>query len=302
MKAVVLHEYGPPSKLKYEDFPDPKPGPGEVLVAVRATSLNPIDWKMRSGAAKEHFPVTFPAILGRDVAGVVRELGEGVKDFAIGDRVFALAWGTYAELCVVKAELLAKIPDGLEMTIAATVPLVSITGDQLIRDATAVQPGQTILLTGAVGSVGRCALFAAKEIGAEVIAGVRKSQIVEAKSLGAIEAIDLSDDAAIARLGTVDGVADTVGGDVAAKLLGKVKPGGNYGSVLGPPKDAALHPTINIKPMVAQPNPATYVHYGEAIRDNKLTIPIDRIMPLSDAAAAQAAAEKGGIGKIVLTP
>ena len=72
--------------------------------------------------------------------------------------------------------------------------------------------------------------------------------------------------------------------------------------MLGPPKDAALHPTINIKPMVAQPNPATYVHYGEAIRDNKLTIPIDRIMPLSDAAAAQAAAEKGGIGKIVLTP
>ena len=66
MRAAVLHEYGPPSKLKYEDFPDPKPGPGEVLVAVRATSMNPIDWKMRSGAAKAMFPVTFPAILGRD--------------------------------------------------------------------------------------------------------------------------------------------------------------------------------------------------------------------------------------------
>ena len=103
MKAVVLHEYGPPSKLKYEDFPDPKPGPGEVLIAVRAASINPIDWKMRSGVAKDHFPVTFPGILGRDVAGLVRELGEGVKDFAVGDRVFALAWATYAELCVVKA-------------------------------------------------------------------------------------------------------------------------------------------------------------------------------------------------------
>lgn len=302
MKAVVLHEYGPPSKLKYEDFPDPKPGPGEVLVAVRAASLNPIDWKMRAGAAKERFPVTFPAILGRDVAGIVRELGEGVKDFAIGDRVFGVAFGTYAELCVVKAAELAKVPDGLDMTIAAAVPLASITGDQLIRNATAVQQGQTIVLTGAVGSVGRCALFAASEIGAEVITGVRKNQIVEAKSLGAIEAIDLSDDAAIAKLGTVDGVADTVGGDIAPKLLAKVKPGGNYGSTVGPPKDAALHPTVNIKPLMAQPNPATYVHYGEAIRDNKLVIPIDRIMPLSDAAAAQAAAEKGGIGKIVLTP
>jgi NADPH:quinone reductase-like Zn-dependent oxidoreductase len=302
MKAVVLHEYGPPSKLKYEDFPDPKPGPGEVLITVRALSINPIDLKMRSGAAKERFPVTFPGILGRDVAGIVRELGEGVKDFAVGDRVFALADATYAELCVIKASDLAKIPEGVDMTTAAVVPLVSVTGDQLIREATAVQPGQTIVLTGAVGNVGRCALLAAQEIGANVIAGVRKSQIVEAKSLGATEAIDLSDDAAIARLGTVDGVADTVGGDVAPKLLAKVKPGGNYGSVLGPPKDAALHPTVNIKPMTSHRDPATYVHYAEAIRDGKLTIPIDRVMPLSEAAAAQAAAEKGGIGKIVLTP
>jgi NADPH:quinone reductase-like Zn-dependent oxidoreductase len=302
MKAVVLHEYGPPSKLKYEDFPDPKPGPGEVLITVRALSINPIDLKMRSGAAKERFPVTFPGILGRDVAGIVRELGEGVKDFAVGDRVFALADATYAELCVIKASDLAKIPEGVDMTTAAVVPLVSVTGDQLIREATAVQPGETIFLTGAVGNVGRCALLAAQEIGANVIAGVRKSQIVEAKSLGATEAIDLSDDAAIARLGTVDGVADTVGGDVAPKLLAKVKPGGNYGSVLGPPKDAALHPTVNIKPMTSHRDPATYVHYAEAIRDGKLTIPIDRVMPLSEAAAAQAAAEKGGIGKIVLTP
>jgi NADPH:quinone reductase-like Zn-dependent oxidoreductase len=302
MKAVVLHEYGPPSKLKYEDFPDPKPGPGEVLVSVRAASLNPVDLKMRSGAAKDHFPVTFPGVIGRDVAGVVRELGEGVNNVAIGDRVFALAWATYAELCVVKAADLAKIPDHLDMTTAAAVPLVSCTGDQLIRNATAVQAGQTILLTGAVGSVGRCALFAAEEIGAKVIAGVRKKQIDEARALGAVDAIDLSDDSAIARLGTLDAVADTVGGDTAPKLLGKVKPGGNYGSVLGPPKDAALHPTVNIKPMTAQPNPATYVHYAEAIRDGKLQLPIDRIMPLADAAAAHAAAEKGGLGKIVLTP
>jgi NADPH:quinone reductase-like Zn-dependent oxidoreductase len=302
MKAAVLHEYGPPSKLKYEDFPDPRPGPGEVLVAVRAASVNPVDWKMRSGAAKDHFPVTFPAILGRDVAGVVRELGEGVKDFAVGDRVFALAWAAYAELCVVKADILAKIPDGLDMTAASAVPLVSCTGDQLIRNATAVQSGQTIVLTGAAGSVGRCALFCARELGAKVIAGVRKSQIAEAKSLGAIEAIDIDDDAAIAKLGTVDGVADTVGGNIASKLLGKVKPGGNYGSLVGPPKDAALHPTVNVKPMTAQPNPAAYIHYAEAIRDGKLALPVDCVMPLKDAAEAHAAGEKGGIGKIVLTP
>lgn len=302
MKAVVLHEYGPPSKLKYEDFPDPKPGPGEVLVSVKAISVNPIDWKMRSGAAKERFPVTFPGILGRDVAGLVREVGEGVTEFAAGDRVFALTRATYAELCVVKASELAKIPEGLDMTAASAVPLVSLTGDQLIRRATEVQRGQTILLTGAVGSVGRCALFAALEIGANVIAGVRKKQIDEAKSLGACEAIDIDDDAAIAKLGTVDGVADTVGGNIAPKLLAKVKPGGNYGSVLGPPKDAALHPTVNIKPMTAQPDPPTVVHYGEAVRDGKLKIPVEHVMPLREAAQAHTLAEKGGAGKIVLTP
>ena len=301
MKAAVLHEYGGPSKLKYEDFPDPQPGAGEVLVSVKAASLNPVDWKMRSGAAKERFPVNFPGILGRDVAGLVRSVGEGVEDFKEGDRVFALAHSTYAELCVVKASDLAKIPEGLEMTTAAAVPLVSLTGDQLIRRAANVQAGQTIVLTGAAGSVGRCALFAALEIGAKVIAGVRKKQIGEAISLGAFEAIDLDDDTAIAKLGVVDAVADAVGGEIATKLIAKVKPGGIFGSVLGPPSNAAMHPTVQVQPMMAVPHPPTVVHYAEAIRDGKLKLPIDRMMPLAEAGEAQAVAEKGGVGKIVLT-
>lgn len=301
MKAVVLHEYGGPSKLKYEDFEDPKPGPGEVLVRVQAVSVNPVDWKMRSGDAKDRFPVNFPGILGRDVAGVVRELGPDVKGFKAGDRVFALAHATYAELCVVKASELALIPEGLDITTAAAVPLVSLTGDQLIRRATNVQKDQTIVLTGALGSVGRCALFAALEIGAKVIAGVRKSQKDEAISLGATAAIDLNDDKDIASLGIVDGVADTVNHDIAAKLIAKVKPGGNFGSVLGPPSNAALHPTVHVNAIMAVPDPATVVHYAEAIRDGKLKLPIDRILPLADAGEAQALGEKGGIGKIVLT-
>ena len=103
MKAVVLHEYGGPSKLKYEDFDDPVAGPGEVLVRVAASSVNPVDWKMRSGAAKERFPVQFPGILGRDISGTVRELGEGVTGFEPGDKVMALGHAAYAELAVVKA-------------------------------------------------------------------------------------------------------------------------------------------------------------------------------------------------------
>jgi len=302
MKAIVLHEYGPASNLKYEDFADPKPGAGEVLVRVQAASLNPIDWKLRSGAAKAIFPLSFPAVLGRDVAGTVRELGEGVENFAVGDRVFALSHATYAELCVVKAADLAKIPDGLEMTTAAAIPLVALTGDQLIRKAANLQPGQTILLTGAMGSVGRCALFAALEIGAHVIAGVRKHKMDEAMVLGAIAAIDINDNASIAALGALDGVADTVGGSIAAKLIAKVKPGGIFGTVVGPPTNAALHPTVKVNHIMASPDAATIVHYAEAVRDGKLKLPIDRVLPLAKAAEAQTAAEKGGIGKVILTP
>ncbi len=302
MKAVVLREYGPPSKLIYEDFADPLPARGEVLVRVHAVSVNPVDWKMRSGAAKERFPITFPAILGRDVAGIVAKLGEGVDGFEVGDRVFALSNATYAEFCVVKAADLAHLPEGLELTTAGAVPLVSVTGDQLIRRGAKVQAGQTILLTGALGSVGRCALFAALEIGAKVIVAVRKKQLDEALALGATAAIDLDDDQSIASIGVVDAVADTINGAAAAKLIAKVKPGGTFGSVVGPPSNAALHPTVQVNAIMATPDPKTFIHYGEAIRDGKLKLPIDSLMPLSEAAAAQTLGEKGGTGgKIILT-
>jgi NADPH:quinone reductase-like Zn-dependent oxidoreductase len=301
MKAVVLHEYGPPSNLKYEEFPDPQPGPGEVLVRVSAVSINPIDLKMRSGAAKERFPVEFPAILGRDVAGVIRALGEGVTGFEAGDRVMGLAWRTYAELCVVKTADLTHIPEGVETTTAGAIPLVSVTGDQLVRDAAKAQPGQTILITGALGSVGRCAVFSAKELGAKILAGVRRKQLDQAKALpGVIEAIAIDDDEALTRLGLLDCIADTVGGPTASKLLAKVKQGGVFGSVVGPPADAALHPTVQVNAIMAHPDIATFVHYAEAIRDARLALPIDRMMPLAEAAEAHAIAEKGVPGKIIL--
>ena len=302
MKAAVLHEYGTPSKLNYEDYPDPQPGPGEVRVRVLAASVNPVDWKMRSGEAKERFPVQFPGILGRDAAGIVETLGEGVTGFAEGDKVFALTRHTYAELCVVNATDLAHIPEGLDMVTAGTVPLVSNTGDQLIRIGTEAQPGQTILLTGATGSVGRCALFCALEIGAKVVAGVRKKQMDEARALGAQQVINLEDEDDLARVGVLDAVADTVGGKLAPRLLAKIKQGGIYGSVLGPPQDAPLHPLVRVNAIMAKPHPETLVHYGEAIRDGRFSIPLDRAMPLREAREAHAIAEKGGVGKIVLVP
>jgi NADPH:quinone reductase-like Zn-dependent oxidoreductase len=300
MKAVVLHEYGGPSKLKYEDFPDPQAGKGEVLVRVAAAGLNPIDWKIRSGAMKEFMPVQFPTVLGYDFAGVVRELGEGVTGFAVGDRVFGRTGACYAELCVIKAEELAKIPEGVETTTAGALSVVATTGDQLIRTAAKLQAGQTVLLTGALGSVGRMALFCALELGAKVIAGVRKKQIEEALALGATAAIDVSDKDELAKLGMVDAVADTLGGALAEKLIAKVKPGGAFGSTVGPVGNAALHPTVEVNAFGSHADAKAIVHYAEAIRDGKLSLPIDRMLPLSDASEAHAAAEKGGVGKIVL--
>jgi len=115
MKAIVVHEYGGPEVLKFENYPDPVPGPGEVLVRVAAASVNPIDYKRRAGLTKDFYPLTFPGLIGVDIAGTVVKLGPAVDGFSVGDQVFAMADNTYAELCVVKAAILAKVPEGLDL-------------------------------------------------------------------------------------------------------------------------------------------------------------------------------------------
>ena len=135
MKAALLYSYGDPEQLRYEETAVPKYGDNEVLVKVRATSINPIDVKIRSGAAKSRFSIEFPAILGRDLSGEVAESGRNVQGFSKGMRVMALANGTYAEYTVAKADVLAPIPDALSFEQAGALPLVTTTGTQLIERA-----------------------------------------------------------------------------------------------------------------------------------------------------------------------
>src|SRR5271155_4737174 len=232
MKAVVVHQYGGPEVLKFEDYPDPVPGPGEVLVRVAAASVNPIDYKRRAGLTKDFYPLTFPGLIGVDIAGTAVKLGPAVDGFSVGAQVFAMADNTYAELCVVKAAILAKVPNGLDLIQAAALPLVTTTGNQLLS-ATGTKAGQTVLVVGAVGNVGRSAVFTAKARGATVIAGVLKRQIDEAKAVGADQVVATDDDNAIANLPPLDAVADAVGGRTAEKLIARVKPGGAYASVVG---------------------------------------------------------------------
>jgi NADPH:quinone reductase-like Zn-dependent oxidoreductase len=193
MQAVVIHEYGGPEVLKYEDVPDPVAGPGEVLVRVAATSVNPFDVKIRSGAVKDFVPFTFPGILGLDVSGTVEAVGPQVDSFLLGEKVFAHAVQTYASLCVVKAATLAKVPEGMDLVEVAALPTVTTTGAQLASLALEGRSGGIVLVTGAVGNVGRSAVFAAKDRGAAVIAGVLKRQVDEARKTGADRAIALDD-------------------------------------------------------------------------------------------------------------
>jgi NADPH:quinone reductase-like Zn-dependent oxidoreductase len=301
MKAAVIHNYGAPGVLIYESYPDPTPGAGEVVVRVAAAGVNPVDLREREGETKDWRPVVFPGVLGWDLAGTIVGLGEGVRDLAIGDSVFGWAYHTYAELCAVKATLLARVPAGLDFDTAAVLPLVSATGGQLITVAGQPKAGQTVLVSGANGAVGRCAVFAAKDRGCRVIAGVRGKD-VGAAQLGADQVVALDDEAAMDALAPVDVVANCVRGPTATALLGKVKPGGLFASVTGAPDGAGAYPKVRTIAFVSQQNVEAYLHAAKAVLAGRLQIPVAKTLPLSAAAEAHALVAKGGTGKIVLKP
>ena len=302
VKAVRLYEYGGPEVLKYEDgVPDPPLSPDGVLVESAATSVNPVDWKVRSGARQKDFPLRLPAILGKDVSGVVRAVGRNIRTFKPGDRVLAVADATYAELVAVEGSILTHLPEGLNLVDAAAIPLIALTGDQLVRGATGAERGQTILVSGALGSVGRAAVHTARKLGVRVIAGVRTRQLPEARTLGADDTLAIDDDAAIAALAPLDGVADTVGGPTAEKLFARVKPGGHFGYASVFPEGASrLNPTVTVTRALVRPDASKIREFADDVRDGRFLLPIDRRMPLREAGEAQVLAQRGGVGKIVL--
>ncbi|MGD0130286.1 MAG: NADP-dependent oxidoreductase [Terriglobia bacterium] len=302
MKAVVLHEYGGPEKLQFEDnVPEPQVSGNTVLIAATAASVNPIDWKLRSGMLQKNIPLPLPAILGRDVSGIVRQVGANVKHFKAGDRVLALTNKTYAELVAVEDSDVTHLPDGVDLADAAAIPLISLTGDQLVRLATNVQKGQVVLVTGALGSVGRAAVHTAKKIGAQVIAGVRGRELEAARSLGVSDVLAIDDDQAIENFRLVDAIADTVGGDVVAKLIARIKSNGSLGYTTMLPDGAeARNPTVKTARVQAKPDPSKVREFADDVRDGKFVLPIGRRMPLRAAAEAHVLGEKGGIGKILL--
>lgn len=300
MKAVVLTAYGDVNKLEMSDVPDPEAGPGQIQVRMAGASINPVDWKLRSGSLQAMMPLTLPAILGRDASGEVVAVGPGVTAFKVGERVMGLVMGAYADLVVAATDAWTEVPAKMDLADAAALPLALLTGAQLIEEAVQSRKGDVVLVTGAVGSVGRAAVFAAKARGATVWAGVRGKQKADAAKLGADGVVALDSDAEIANLPTLDAIADTVGGATTAKLLGKLKPGGTIGSIVGEPAGAKERGFV-VRGMFAHPDAERLATLARAVADGKLIVPIVKKLPLAQAREAQTLAEHHAGGKVILT-
>jgi NADPH:quinone reductase-like Zn-dependent oxidoreductase len=229
MKAMLLMGHGGPEMMKFGEAPDPKAGPGEVVVDIHAASVNGADPKVRRGNGRYKLD-KFPHIMGRDFSGVVSAVGPGVTDFKVGDAVFAVTdvgiEGTYAEKIAIKAAIVAKKPEGLSHAEAAALGLVSLTALTAIEDTAHLKAGETILIQGGAGGVAGFAVQLAKHLGAKVITTASAGNHAYVRSLGADQVIDYNAED-FTKIGPVcDVVFDTVGGNVRAGSYAVLKPGG----------------------------------------------------------------------------
>ena len=223
MKAVRMYDYGGSDVLVYEDVPRPAPAPDEVLVKVRAASVNPMDWKMREGYVRAWIDLPMPSTLGRDLAGDVVAVGSAVTDFKVGDAVFGsvhMGLGTHAEYVAVPAAELAPKPASLDYEQAAAVGLPALAAWQALVELGGVSAGQTVLIHAAAGGVGSFAVQIAHHLGAHVIGTASQANAEFVRSLGADEVIDYEHTCFEDVVHDVDFVLDTIGDDTQARSWG----------------------------------------------------------------------------------
>lgn len=303
MKAAYFNEHGGPEVLKYGDVPDPVAGPGEVVVDIRAASVNGADWKVRSG--KYGTVAEFPYVLGRDFSGTVSALGEGVDDVGVGDAVFGVCdvgqEGAYAERIAIKSSILAKKPDSIPHTDIVALALAGLTALISVEDTLELQADETILIQGGAGGVAGFAIQLAKHIGARVITTTSAANLEYVRSLGADQVIDYGAVDFTEAVSNCDAFFDTVGGDVGPRSFDVLKPGGRAAFIASganapaPPRDDL----VSLRPKVGRDRPhleriVDLVEAG-AIRPPKITS-----YALSEAAAAHRVSEARHLrGKLV---
>src|SRR5438874_4644710 len=300
VKAVRINNYGGPEVLNYEDAPRPQPGEGEVLIRVHATSVNPIDWKVREGLMKDFWPHKFPLILGWDLSGVVEELGRGVSRFKISDEVYSVPDptrnGAYADYIVVREPELALKPNSLHHIRAAAVPLAALTAWQSLFDTAQLQPGQRVLIHAGSGGVGHLAVQFAKWKGAYVFATASTKNQDLLRKLGVDEPIDYTQQRFEDFARDVDVVLDTIGDETQERSWSVLKRGGNLVSLVQPPsEEKAKELDVRAAIIGAQPNAAQPAEIAKIIDPGKLAPVIDRILPLSEARRAHELGQSGHI-------
>jgi NADPH:quinone reductase-like Zn-dependent oxidoreductase len=302
MKAARLHAYGDIDQFKYEEIAQPVPGAGEVLVKIEASSLNPVELYIRQGYLAQMVPLELPAILGLDLAGSVAQVGSGVTGYRVGDRVIGKLQingkGSNAEFTATAPTYLAKLADNVGFADAAALPLAGLTGRQAI-DALGIKANDRILVTGALGSVGRAAVQYIKELGAVPVAGVRTARVAEARELG-IEALAIGEPIENSNF---DGALDTVGGAVAGMAIALVRNGGVLAAVAGVPEGANADGRIRIVNVLATEDSATLQKIADAAARGELTIPVAKTLRLSAVGEGHRLLAAGQVGgKIIFVP
>src|SRR6266581_7661001 len=292
MKAVVIHEYGDPEVLKYEDIPRPEPNDDQLLIRVIAAGVNPVDGMIRSGMFAKEGKRGFPIILGGDVAGVVEKVGSKITKFKAGDPVFAYVSldnsGGYAQYALVTEREAAPKPKSLTYVEAAAVPVAAMTAWQALVDTAKLSAGQTVLIHGGSGGVGSFAIQIAKAHGAKVIATASTPNQGLLKQLGADVALDYSKTKFEDIAKDVDVVLDSVGKDTLARSYGVVKKGGFVVSLVARPDPAELEKHgIRGAPISVEPNSSELAEIGKLIDEKKIKVIVSQTFPLSEAAKGQ---------------
>ncbi len=298
MKAALLNSYGDVDQFVIADAPMPRPQPGEVLIKIEVSAVNPFDLILRQGFMAQYIPLPLPAILGGDAAGAIAALGAGVTEFAVGDRVVAdfaaNGKGAHAEYGVVPATSVAKLPAALSFEQGAALVKAGLTGRQTVA-ALNVKAGDRVLISGALGAVGRAAIQYLRQIGGQPVAGVRPERLQEGRKLAG-EALDITAPPASA---TFDH-AISAAAPVAGNLIGHVRTGGHVASIVPVPEGANADGRVIIHELYHRTDAATLDAVLDAAAHGLLDIPIAQIFPLEQIGAAQNAVAAGAQGKVVL--